>query len=131
MKNWFAKLSTSYKVAFFTSIVILVAFIGLIFGYFRGLADLPNGLLAGGLIGILSYVFMGLAEIADSKKQKMRWTIVVNIVRYLFIGALIVVAAILQYKLGYKLLNLFTIVGGYLVSLVIYIIVILMDKKNV
>ena len=107
MKNWFVKLSSTYKAAFISTLVILAAFLSLIFGYFNELADIPNGVLAGGLIGILSLVFKGLAEKADAKRQKPIWTIVVSVSRYLLIGILIVVSAILQYQFGYKIFNLF------------------------
>ena len=131
MKKWFAELSSAYKTALVSLIVVLIGFLGLAFGYFINQPDLPNGFIVGGLIGILSYYFMGLTEARDLRNEKPILSIIITIIRFLVIGGVVVVSALLQFKYQYKVLNTFLVIGGYIVSLIIFIIVLLVEKKNV
>ena len=131
MKKWFSELSSTYKTAFISLIIVVVGFLGLVFGYFVNQPDLPNGFLAGGLIGVLSYYFMGLTEARDLRNEKPVLSIVITIIRFLVIGGVVVLSALLQFKFQYKVLNTFLILGGYVVSLITFVIVLLVEKKNV
>ena len=131
MKKWFVNLSTSQKTVFISLIVVMIAFFGLMFGYFVGLMGLPNGLLAGGFLGIMFYIFLGLTEKRDSENKKPVWTIVLTIVRFIFIGALVALSALLEYQVGLKIMNVFTVLGGYFISLITNLVIVLMEKKNV
>ena len=131
MKKWFKELPNSYQTAAISSIVVVIVYLGLIFGYFINRADIPNGFIAGGFVGVLSYVLTALAEHLDSKKQKPVFGIIVIIIRFITIAALIVVSTMLQYKTEYHVLNPFTLLGGYLISLVIYLIILIRERKNV
>ena len=129
--TWFNNLSTSFKVALLSLLIVMLAFLGLMFGYFVNQPDLPNGVLAGGLLGSLSYLILGIVERIDEKRQTPLWTIVFTIIRFILIGALLLVAALLQFKYGYKAMNVFAVLGGYLISLIAYIIVLVLEKKHV
>ena len=39
--------------------------------------------------------------------------------------------ALLQFKLGYKVMNVFTVLGGYFITLIIYITISVIEKKHV
>ena len=129
--TWFNKLSSSFKTALLSLLVTVVTFLGLLFGYFINQPDLPNGVLAGGLLGSISYLLIGIAERIDEKKRLPVWTIVFTVIRFVLIAALVVVSACLQFKLGYKVMNVFAVVGGYAISLIIYIVISLIEKKHV
>ena len=129
--TWFNNLSTSFKVALLSLLIVMLAFLGLVFGYFINQPDLPNGVLAGGSLGSLSYLILGIVERIDEKRQTPLWTIIFTIIRFILIGALLVVAALLQFKYGYKVMNIFTVLSGYLISLIAYIIVLVLEKKHV
>ena len=131
MKNWFTKLSLLYKTALVSFIAVILVFLALIFGYFVNKPYLPNGLILGGCIGVLSYLALALVDKHDENSKKPVFTIVITIVRYLLIAAAVVLSALSQYKWGYKIFNLFTLMGGYLISLVVYLIITLAEKKNV
>ena len=126
-----SKLTSTYKTALISAIIVVIVYASLCFGYFIKLPDLPNGLIAGGLLGSLSYLTLGLADSVDKKKEKPILSIVITIIRFLLIAALIVLAALLEYKMGYRVLNVFTVVGGYSISLVTYLIILLIEKKHV
>ena len=129
--TWFNKLSSSFKTALLSLLVTVVAFLGLLFGYFINQPDLPNGVLAGGLLGSISYLSIGIAERIDEKKRLPVWTIIFTVIRFILIATLVVVSAYLQFKLGYKVMNVFAVVGGYAISLIIYIVISLIEKKHV
>ena len=131
MKNWFAKLTSLYKVAFISFIAVVVAYLALLFCYFIQHADIPNGLMLGGSIGVLSYLMLAVTEKRDSKNKKPVLTIIITILRYLFIAGAVVISALLQYIWGYKIFNPFIVIGGYLIPLLVYIIVTLTERKNV
>ena len=129
--TWFKSLSSPFKTAIISLLVIIVAFLGLIFGYFIDQPGLPNGMLAGGLLGSLSYLFIGIAENHDDKKRLPILTIIITVLRFILIAALVVVSALLQFKLGYKVMNVFTVLGGYFITLIIYITISVIEKKHV
>ena len=131
MKKWFVGLTNLNKTAFISSILVVIGYLALLFGYFVGMPDLPNGFIAGGVLGSLSYFAIGLVDKLDAEKEKPVWTIILTIIRYLLIGGLIVLAAFLQFKTDYKILNVFTVLGGYSVALITYVIVLLVERKNV
>ena len=131
MKNWFAKLTPLYKVVFISFIAVVVAYLALIFCYFLEKPSIPNGLILGGGIGVLSYLALAIIEKRDRQNNRPVLTIIITILRYLLIAAAIVVSALLQYKWGYKIFNLFTIAGGYLIPLLVYIVITLVERKNV
>lgn len=129
--NWFIKLSSSFKVAIISALLTVIAFLGLLFGYFINQPDLPNGVLAGGALGSLTYLILGIVEKFDEERRIPILTIVVTVVRFLLIAALLLVAALLQYQYGYKVMNVFTVLGGYIISLIVYIVILLIEKKHV
>ena len=129
--TWFNKLSGSFKTAVLSLLVTIIVFLGLIFGYFINQPDLPNGVLAGGMLGSISYLLIGIAERIDEKKRLPIWTIIFTVIRFLLIAALVIISAYLQFKLGYKVMNVFAVVGGYAISLIIYIVISLIEKKHV
>ena len=126
-----SKLTSTYKTALISAIAVLIIFASLCFGYFIKRPDIPNGLIAGGLLGSLSYLTLGLVDGLDKKKEKPILSIVVTIIRFLLIAALIVLAALLEYKMGYRVLNVFTVIGGYSISLMTYLIILLIERKHV
>ena len=131
MKKWYLQLSRTYKTAVLSLFVTFVCYLGVIFGYFIDLMGLPNGIALGGLIGSLSYLFMGLAEQKDEKSEKLVRTIIVTIIRFVLIGLFIALSIFLEYSLNIKVFNVFAVVGGYFIALLVYIILTLKEKQDV
>ena len=129
--NWFIKLSDSYKVAIISCFITIIAFLALVFGYFINQPDLPNGVLAGGFLGSLTYLLLGIAEKFDKDNRIPILTILITIIRFILIGALLLVAALLQFKYEYKAMNVFTVLGGYVISLLVFIVILLKERKHV
>lgn len=131
MKKWFVKLSTAYQTSIISLFLSIILFISFIFGYFNNQQGLPNGIAIGGLFGSLSYLVIGLVNKVDEKHKKFTWTIVVTVARYLIIGTITFLAIYWQYKLGIKTINAFCLLGSYLISLIVYNILLILEKKYV
>ena len=131
MKNWYAKLTPIYKSTFVSFIAVIMVYLGLLFGYFINHPDIPNGLILGGGIGVISYLVLGIVDKRDEENNKFVLTIIVTILRYLLIAGAIVISALCQYKWGVKIFNVFSVVGGYLIPLVSFLVITLVERKNV
>ena len=131
MKNWYIKLSTTYKATLVSFVAVVVVYLCLIFGYFTGHADIPNGLILGGGVGVVSYLALALVEKHDKENETFVLTIIVTVLRYLLLAAALVLSALAQFKWGYKIFNLFTLMGGYLIPLITYLVFTLVERKNV
>jgi len=130
MKKWLSNLNTGYKTAVFSSLVLGVIYLAIIFFYFLNLPEFPNGFLLGSLVGILVYILLGLSEVVDAKKKKVTFGIIVTILRFLLIGGALFLSAYLYYEKNAPIFNVFTVLGGYMSSLIIYIIVMIREKKD-
>ena len=131
MKNWYIKLSVAYKSTLVSFAAVITIYLCLMFGYFTNHPDIPNGLILGGGIGVISYLVLGIVDKSDEKNNKFVLTIIVTILRYLLIAGAVVISALCQYKWGVKIFNVFSVVGGYLIPLVSFLVITLVERKNV
>ena len=128
MKDWYRQLKLEYKVALWSALVISSAFILTIPCLFFSLMEIPQGIALGGGVGILTYLFLGLAENDEDQKKSMVITIVVIIVRFLVIGGVLFLAGWLYYAQGVKAFNIFAVIGAYIISIILNIILVRKEK---
>lgn len=128
MKDWYRQLKLEYKVALWSALVISSAFILTIPCFFFSLMEIPQGIALGGGVGILTYLFLGLAENDEDQKKSMVITIVVIIVRFLVIGGVLFLAGWLYYAQGVKAFNIFAVIGAYIISIILNIILVRKEK---
>ena len=124
MKDWYRQLKLEYKVALWSALVISSAIILTIPCFFFSLMEIPQGLALGGGVGILTYLFLGLAENDENQKKSMVLTIVVIIVRFLVIAGVLFLAGWLYYAQGVKAFNIFAVLGAYTISIILNIILV-------
>ncbi len=115
MNKWFDKLNIYLKCSTLSTIFFLLINIGFIPCYVVGELSLPLGINLGLVVGILVYVVTGILELKFPKSHL--WVIILNITRFLLFAGILILIAICYYKIGIKLFNLFTYVGGYLLVL--------------
>ena len=128
MKDWYRQLKLEYKVALWSALVISSAIILTIPCFFFSLMEIPQGIALGGGVGILTYLFLGLAENDDDQKKSMVSTIVVIIVRFLVIAGVLFLAGWLYYAQGVKAFNIFAVIGAYIISIILNIILARKEK---
>lgn len=71
-----------------------------------------------------------LVNIHEEKNQKMKGAIIIITVRVVILALILLGFGYLYYQKGFKAFNLFSIVGGYLISTLSVVIVSLIDKKE-
>lgn len=128
MKDWYRQLKLEYKVALWSALVISSAIILTIPCFFISLMEIPQGIALGGGVGILTYLFLGLAENDEDQKKSMVLTIVVIIVRFLVIAGVLFLAGWLYYAQGVKAFNIFAVIGAYVISIILNIILVRKEK---
>lgn len=128
MKDWYRQLKLEYKVALWSALVISLAIILTIPCFFFSLMEIPQGIALGGGVGILTYLFLGLAENDEDQKKSMVLTIVVIIVRFLVIAGVLFLAGWLYYAQGVKAFNIFAVIGAYIISIILNIILVRKEK---
>ena len=128
MKDWHRQLKLEYKVALWSALVISSAIILTIPCFFFSLMEIPQGIALGGGVGILTYLFLGLAENDEDQKKSMVITIVVIIVRFLVIAGVLFLAGWLYYAQGVKAFNIFAVIGAYIISIILNIILVRKEK---
>lgn len=128
MKKAFDKLSICYKCAVLSGLFLLLLTLCLIPCFIFGYMDIPLGFIVGFSYGILLYSIVGLYE--DKSHYGYKGAITIIVVKYLVFGALLFLLGLCYYRWDVKLFNLFTVVGGYLIVLVIYVVLNLMEGKK-
>ena len=117
MKAWYKSLSISFKVAVLSFVIVVLLGLVTSFCYFINFMSISNGIFLGGLVGSISYLGLGFAEIQDNKKQRPIWTIIATILRFIVIAGVIVLAGFYR-----DIFNPFAVIGAYAVPLLISII---------
>ena len=122
MKDWYKNLKIEYQVSLWSAIVIVGLFILCIPFYFFSLMEIPQGILLGGEISILIYLFLGLFNNPEKPKKSLVVTFVVIAIRLLVIGGILFLVGWLYYRMNVKAFNIFAVAGSYLVPIVIHLI---------
>lgn len=128
MKKILTKLDVYYTVALFSSVTGIVMVFGMLPCFFYCLAEIPLCLLLGLLVSIIPYLLIGTLHRMEEGKKKMIFTIIMMAIRFLLIGTTITLTAIFYYK-GYKIFNVFAVLGGYMLTMLWLVGVSLFNKK--
>lgn len=113
------------KTSLINLIVTFVLFVITIPFFFFNLMEIPLGLILGGILGSLVYLIFSLL-----KNKRISLTVTFIFVKLGVLIALAIGDAFLYYKAGIKVFNLFALLGGYLVSTVVLVIVSRKEEKN-
>lgn len=122
MKEWYGQLKLEYQVVVWTLIVLLTLVICSIPFFFFGLMEIPQGIALGGGVSVATYLLLGLFNNKDKPNKSMVWTIIILVIRFLIIGGILVLVGWLYYVKGVKAFNIFAVMGGYFISIIIHLI---------
>ena len=123
MKDWYRQLKLEYKIVAWSLIVLAGIIFVLIPLFFFSLMEVPQGIALGAGVGIIIYLFLGLFNNSDSPKKSLVLTVITIIIRFLVIAGILVLVGWLYYAKGVKAFNIFAVVGGYMIPLIVHIIV--------
>ena len=100
------------------------------FCFVNGHESIPLGFLLGGGVGAFVYFLQYLADLLDRNNEAMTFAIITLIVRFLLFAAILIVVIFLYYKQGMKIFNVFAYVGGFLLSVVVHAVTLLVTKEK-
>lgn len=123
MKDWYGQLKLEYKIVAWSLIVLAGIILVLIPLFFFSLMEVPQGIALGAGVGIIIYLFLGLFNNSDSPKKSLVLTVITIIIRFLVIAGILVLVGWLYYAKGVKAFNIFAVVGGYMIPLIVHIFV--------
>lgn len=130
MKDWYKSLKLEYKIVVWSLIILAALTICLIPLFFFSLMEIPQGILLGGGIGVITYLFLGLFNNPEKPKKSLIITTIIIIVRFLIIAGILFLVGWLYYKEDMKAFNIFAVTGGYLLTIVINIILVRKEKVS-
>ena len=130
MKDLYKSLKLEYKIVVWSLIALAALTICLIPLFFFSLMEIPQGILLGGGIGVITYLFLGLFNNPEKPKKSLIITTIIIIVRFLVIAGILFLVGWLYYKEDMKAFNIFAVTGGYLLTIVINIILVRKEKVS-
>ncbi len=116
MKKKWRHLNIYIKALSLDLCALLVINLGMIPLWINHLPDIPQGLLLGGLYGVLCLLVMFLVTNKENEDKKLVGTIIVIIARLLILAGILLLVGYLYYVKDIKIFNIFAVVGGYLLS---------------
>ena len=131
MKEKFQALNVFHRCFVISFIVSLGLFICMIPLIIFNWGEIPFGLLLGEFVSYLSYFVLGFVVKSKPVSKKSNSLIVtVLIVRVLILAIVSVGVAFLYYKYNHRIFNLFAVMGGYFIPLIVLIILVIKEKKG-
>ena len=124
----FSKLNIYLKCVVLSGLFLLLLSLALIPLYFINYMDIPLGFILGGGYGMLCYFLIGILE--NKRAEYYKWAVLVSILRFVVLAALLFFVALCYYKWDIKIFNIFTVLGGYLICLVVFLILSVIASKR-
>lgn len=128
IKEGYDKLNIYHKCSVLSGLFILLISLCLIPLYFFNYMDIALGFILGGAFGVFTYFVVGILE--NKKSDYYKWAIVISILRFFVFALLLVLIALCYYIWEIKIFNIFSVVGGYLVCVVVLVILFLIQNKK-
>lgn len=130
MKQWYSQLNIYFKTVFWTVLITLGVTITLTPLFFFGLMEYPIGILVGGLFGALYYLAAGFNQREINTRQGMTIDVVLIVMRFVLLAGVFFALAWLYYKGNIHVINIFTFIGAYLISVPMYLILFGKEKNK-
>ena len=123
MKDWYQKLKIEYQIVIWSLLSLAVIMLATIPCYFFGYMDIPLGISLGMGISILIYLFLGIFNNPNKQKRSFAISILILSIRLLIIGGVAFLDGWLYYQKQIRIFNIFGLLGGYLIPVVINLII--------
>lgn len=130
MKNLFKNQDPIFQTVLYSIISCVVISLCLIPLYLNNMMYIPNGIIIGFAINILAYLATYLIKHVEERTKTVRYSIIVTISRFFLLAAALIVFALLEFRFQIKIANFVAIVGGYFISLLIYVICVILEGKR-
>ena len=114
-----------YKTSLINAIVTICLFVVATVFFFFNLMEIPLGILLGGSVSSVMYVFFGLLE-----GRKISKTIIFIVLKSILFILFVLGLAILYYKLDIKIFNPFAFMAMYLLPTVLFVFISRKENNN-
>ena len=121
MIKFYQKLNIYLKVVFWDLIISIGVAILLIPLFFFSLMEIPLGILLGMAIGCLYYFFAGMNQRESYEKTAMTIDVILLVVRFVLFMGVFVGISLMYYKGNMHIFNVYSYIGSYLFSLLIFL----------
>lgn len=130
MKNLFKNQDPIFQTVLYSILAGVVISLCLIPLYLNNMMYIPNGIVIGLVINILAYLATYLIKNIEERTKTVRYSIIVTISRFFLLAAALIVFALLEFRFKLKIANFMAIIGGYFISLFIYVICVILEGKR-
>lgn len=131
MRKAFKNLSSYYKTAVIILILLLLFSLGGMAMYFSSLSrEILLGIIAGLLVSLLVMVISGFINRNEKESFSYKRSIVTIILRFVIFAVFIIVLALLYYNYNIRAINVISSAIAYLVTVIIFIIVLAREKNG-
>lgn len=130
MKKAYLSLNIYYRVSLISALILIAVSLGLLPLFFLSHPDIPQGIMLGCLVGILSYFILGMINKKEVLNNRSVGAILVLAGRLTVFIGLLVLCAWLTYAKKVYIFNLFALVGGYMIPLIVLLILSLIEHRK-
>ena len=120
--KFLSQIERNLRVALFVSLLTVVAILSSIYCFFIGYMEIPAGFALGGVVVSALYLLGHILYRLDVKNGEVKYSILmIGIRNFILIGSIIILA-LMYYRWGIKLFNLFAYIGIYTGGIIIFVI---------
>ena len=121
MKSIF-QIERNLRVALFVALLTVVAIISSIYCFFINFMEVPLGFALGGVIVSSLYLVGHFLYQIDVKNGEVKYSILMIGIRNIILISSIIIFALMYYRWGIKLFNIFAYIGIYTGGMIIYVV---------
>ena len=131
MKEKFQALNVFHRTFVLSFVISFILFVLMIPLMIFNFGEIPFGLLLGEFVSYMSYFVIGfIVKKNPINKGSNIALVIVLIARFLILAGISILSALLYYRLNHHIFNVFAIIGGYFIPLVVLIVLSLMERKE-
>lgn len=116
------QIERNLRVALFVALLTIVAIISSIYCFFINFMEVPLGFALGGVIVSCLYLLGHFMYKLDVKNGAVKYSIMMVGIRNIILITSIILLALMYYRWGIKLFNVFAFIGIYTGGVIIYVV---------
>lgn len=116
------QIERNLRVALFVALLTLVAIISSIYCFFINFMEVPLGFALGGVVVSSLYLLGHFLYQIDVKNGEVKYSILMVGIRNIILISSIIIFALMYYRWGIKLFNIFAYIGIYTGGVIIYVV---------
>ncbi len=124
----YCSLNIYFKIVVWSVVLMILTTLVSLYFFINNNFEVPLGIVVGLGLGALLYLMTGIIEF---KNKDSIWLMAANIIRLFVLGGSLIGLGFLYYYANVHVINIFAVVGGYTAVIIIFVILFLLDKKEI